>query len=131
MPYTGIRMEGLRDLQVMAEVSESKIVAEIPERIRQAAEPIRVHAQDLASAKIRNITPAWQEIKLGTTLRSVYVAPAAHRRRGSHLTRPNLGRLLVTRALQPAVDEGLESVAAALQSLVDEVFAEQGLGGER
>jgi hypothetical protein len=98
-----IRIEGLRELnRALAKVNR-EVGGEVRDALKKAGEPVRQTAEQLAGAEIRNIGPTWSKIRTGSTFSSVYVAPAARRRGGSG--RPNLGVLLLERALWPSAEQ--------------------------
>ena len=85
--------------------------------LKAAAEPVRATAQRLASVQISNIGPVWSGMKLGTTMRGVYVAPSS--RRGGGSPRPTLGRLLLSRAMLPAVDQHPDEIVGRVEDALD------------
>ena len=75
------------------------------EELRTIGEPTRLTAEELAVSSIRKIGHDWSRMRTGITTRVTYVAPrerGAKGRGGSR--RPNLARLLMERAMQPALD---------------------------
>jgi hypothetical protein len=124
MPFEGVRVRGLRDLErafARFGAAEKKMLTA---SLAAAAEPVRVRAQELAASRIRNIGPRWQEMRVGVTTRLVYVAPKHRRGRNPNLARPNLAPLLMDRAMSPALAEKEAEVVglldAALGALGDE-----------
>lgn len=119
-----IVVEGLeefrRDMRVMA----ATVDKEARVALRAAAEPVRTRAEDLAAGNIRNIGPVWSRMRLGVTLRVVYVAPRARRAGGS--PRPNLGGLLMNEAMVPALEEKEPEVIEAMDGFIDGFTAAHG-----
>lgn len=128
MPYQAVKLEGMAEILRALGRIDAVLPRRFQERLAKLAEPVRARAQELAGSSIRNITPEWEEMRLGVTTTTVYVAPAARRRRGSRPTvgRPNLAGLLMSRAMVPAGEELIPVVTAGLQDLVDEVAHEEG-----
>jgi hypothetical protein len=120
VPFVGeVRVEGLRDLQnAFREVSKD-LAKELRTDLKQIAEPVRSRAEQLAGDSISNIGPVWSLMRVGVTQRTVYVAPKTRRTIGS--PRSNLGGLLMRKAMQPALEEKTDQVAAELEKLVDRV----------
>lgn len=120
----GVRVEGLRDFLRAVNAADKQTKKLVRTGLREVAEPVRVEAEARASGSIRNIGPVWSRMKTGVTSRVVYVAPATRRRGGS--PRPNLGRLLMTEALEPALEakrnEVVDKVEQALDNIIDANF---------
>jgi hypothetical protein len=58
-------------------------------------------------------------MKVGSTVRSVYIAPAARRAGGS--PRPNFGGLLMRKAMIPAVEEKKDEAIRELEQALDNI----------
>lgn len=117
-------VEGLtefrRDMRAMAAtVNKETMVA-----LRAAAEPVRATAETLAVGNISNIGGRWSRMRLGVTMKVVYVAPRASRSGGS--PRPNLGGLLLNEAMVPALEEKEPEVIAAMDGFIDRFTAAHG-----
>jgi hypothetical protein len=119
MPFDGVRVDGLRDLQrafARFGVEEKKALRD---GLASAAEPVRVRATELADERIRNIGPEWDQMRIGVTTKVVYVAPARRRRAGhTSLSRPNLAPLLMDRAMSPALEETEPEVVELLDAVL-------------
>lgn len=89
--------------------------------LKEAAEPLRVRAEELAAESISNIGSRWGAMRTGVTTRYLYVAPATRRGRGS--PRPNLGRLLMRDAMLPAAEETRDDVRDRFGDVIDGVAA--------
>jgi len=116
MPYTGMRIKGAAELERAFLQLRKEVLSELRPALREIAEVVRDDATFPAQDQIRNIGPVWSQMRIGVTLRAVYVAPKARRRGGS--PRPNLGGLLMDRALQPALDRNVENVMHRLDEVV-------------
>jgi len=99
---------------------------ELRTELQAVAQSIRVHAQELASANIRNIGPRWQRMRLGVISSGVYLAPQQRGRKTGPGKRANLAGLLLNKAMQPAVDQGADAVVLALEVMLDRLGAENG-----
>jgi len=97
---------------------------ELDKELKSAAEPVRLAAQGLADAGISRIGHRWDRMRIGVTSKSVYVAPASRRRGGS--PRPNLGNLLLERALMPALDGNEDRIVASLEAMLDRLGSDAG-----
>lgn len=92
----------------------------------KAAEPARSAAEQLARGEIPRIGGRWWQMRLGMTSKDVYLAPKSRRRPGGS-PRPNLGVLLLTRAMFPAAEQMEPLVAAQLEGWVGRVADAAGL----
>jgi hypothetical protein len=124
MPVGAVRIEGLRELQVSLQRMRSEVGPELRKELRDAGEPVRALAEEKAVGRIRNIGPQWSRMRLGVTTKVVYVAPKSRRHGGS--PRPNLGGLLMDRAMQPALDESAAEIYPRVEAMLDRLGAEHG-----
>ena len=123
MPVGAVRVSGLRELQRALQAVAKDVNKELRKELREVAEPVR----SLAAAKaagVGNIGPAWSRMRVGVTGRVVYVAPKSRRHGGS--PRPNLGGLLMDRAMQPALDELAPEIYAGVERMLDRLGSENG-----
>jgi hypothetical protein len=115
-----VRIEGLRELNRALSKINKEVAKEVRNSLTKSAEPVRQTAESLAFTDISNIGPVWGRMRLGTTMRGVYIAPATRRSGGS--SRPTFGTLLLKTAMLPARDqhqnEILNNVEDAFESLV-------------
>jgi len=101
--------------------------------MRQVAEPVRRDAEQRAISAIPRMpwSPRWARMRVGVTRQMVYVAP---RQRGVRWNkknpgyrfeqrRPNLGNLLMDRALIPAGEAHEHQTEMQLERLMDRVAA--------
>lgn len=93
--------------------------SEVRKALKEAAEPVRMAAEQLAVSSIRNVGPTWSRVRVGTRTGSVYIAPQARRRRGS--PRPNLGKLLLEEALWPAAKAGEADMVRQVERALDQL----------
>jgi hypothetical protein len=124
MANATIRVKGLKELDRAFKAMDKELQKELRAELKQAAEPVRDLAEQKATAGIRNIGPQWGQMKLGVTARSVYVAPKARRHGGS--PRPNVGLLLMEKAMFPALDENEEKVERGVEELIDRLARKNG-----
>lgn len=122
-----VRVTGLRDLQRAFARADKAVKEDLRDALMEAAQPVRMAAQHLAAAKIRNITEAspWSRMRVGVATNAiVYVAPVERgiKSRGlGHRRRPNLAPLLMERALEPALEQNRSLVERRLEHMLDEV----------
>ena len=124
MPAEGVRIEGLAELNRAFRQLSTDSARELRGELLKAAEPVRAAAQTLAGQRITNIGPVWSGMKAGATSRYVYVSPKARRRGGS--PRPNLGGLLMKRAMQPALAKEAPTVEGRLERLFNRLADRHG-----
>jgi hypothetical protein len=99
---------------------------------REAAEPVRRDAEQLAQTKIRRIGKDWWKMRVGVTRTLVYVAPRERgvKTRGADpRRRPAFADLLMGRAMQPALDQNETTVVDTFERLFDRVTADFNRGG--
>lgn len=122
MPAPAVQVKGLRDLQRAFKLADATARRELRDALKEIGEPIARDAEALAVAKIRRIGKAWPQMRVGVTQSLVYVAP---KQRGSKqnraLRRPNLFDLLMGRAMEPALDQNIAGVDAAVGRALDRV----------
>jgi hypothetical protein len=118
-----IRVEGLRELQRAFKAADKTLQKDLRSGLRAAAEPVRASAETLAVEKITRIGVPWSRMRVGVTQREVYVAPRQRGQKGKdqRLRRPNLFDLLMGRALEPALDQNIDKVEAALEGVLGSV----------
>lgn len=119
-----IRVEGLRELNRALAKLNRTLYRRVNSELKDAAEPVRIAAEQKAMDGIRNIGPVWGTMRVGATRKMVYVAPTARNRGGS--PRPNLGTLLMQRAMLPALDEHQQEVVHRLEGVLDRMGREVG-----
>lgn len=118
MPFVGVRVQGLRELQRAFAQFGAEERRALRSGLAAAAEPVRVRAEELALADIDNmrLSPRWAQMRIGVTQPVVYVAPRARRRQGS--PRPNLAGLLMGRSMEPALDQERDEVVSLVDQLI-------------
>jgi hypothetical protein len=121
---SGIRVEGLRELDRAFGKISKDVRRDLRVEIRKVAEPVRVRAESLAVADIRNIGGTWSRMRIGVTTFGAYVAPKARRRGGS--PRPNLGGLLMNKSMVPALHDESDVVVAGIDAMLGRLGGEAG-----
>lgn len=120
MPFV---VKGMADLQRALKYADRDVRLGVRREMRETAEPVRRDAQTLAGIRIRRIGSSWDDMRTGVTQRSVYVAPRQRGvRRGDHpLSRPNLARLLMDRAMRPALERNEPQVRQAFDRMLGDM----------
>lgn len=120
----GVRVEGLRQLQSSLKNMGSEYATQFRVQLRGVGEAVRTLAEQKASSEISHIGPDWFRMRLGVTTKVLYVAPRQRRHDGS--PRPNLGGLLMEKALIPATAEKQGETLQKFEHLLDSVAAKHG-----
>lgn len=122
MPFTGVRVRGLRELDRAFKLADKAEQKELREALRDAGEPVRADAEQLARTNIPRIGPVWSEMRTGVTSKVVYVAPKARARSGNpRRKRPNLAALLLGRSMEPALERNIGEVERRVGVALDTV----------
>lgn len=114
-------IEGLPQLRRALDQSEHDTKQVLRQGLIEAAEPVKQEAQALAKSAIRNNTERWSQFRTGVSAggaRGVYMVPR-YRRRKKGTARKNMGTLLMTRAMLPALTRKADEVTANLDHLLD------------
>lgn len=126
-----IRLSGMRELLTATDHAGKAIKRDTRAELRSVAEPVRRDASALATSSIRRIGMKWSGMRIGVTKRAVYVAPKQKgraSRANPAIRRPNLARLLMDRAMQPALDRNEANIVHGLERVIDEVGRDWGTG---
>ena len=120
---------GFRELNLAYKGAERDVRLRWRANLREVAEPVRQDAERLAMSSIRRMpgSPKWSRMRVGISQRVVYIAPRARgfKGRGRHPSkRPNLGDLLMNRAMQPALERNEEQMFRNLERLMDRIAAD-------
>jgi hypothetical protein len=123
MPFV---VKGLRDVNAAFAHTDRDLRLGWRAGMRQVAEPVRRDAQESAMSAIRRMpgSPKWARMRVGVTRTMVYVAPRQKGTRGrgpAGRSRPNLGDLLMDRAMQPALERHEHEITARFEHLLDHV----------
>ena len=128
-----IVVEGLTELIRAFDKADRGLGREVRSALGDAGEVVRVSAQQRASSQIRNIGEIWPRMRLGVTTSEAYVVPKTRRapghgpKYGPPWNRPNLGLLLIDRALDPALEANIHRVEHDLEDALDNLNQNAGL----
>jgi hypothetical protein len=119
-PVGPVRIHGLRELNRAFNRADKTLKAEWRSKQRALGEPVRAQAESRALAEIRNMpsSPQWGTMRVGVTTRVVYVAPRARGTKGA-AARPNLARLLLDKAMIPALNANQASLLHRVEGMLD------------
>ncbi len=101
----GIQVRGLANVQRALRNAEKDTRLGIRKELREFAEPTRVTVESLAVSEIPNVGLAWTRMRVATTQRSIFVVPRARSTKQQNRKRPHFSRLMMDRAMQPALDQ--------------------------
>lgn len=118
-------VHGLRELNRAFVGSAAAMRGDLRDVLEESAQPVRRDAQSLAGTEIRNVAPfsPWSRMRVGVSRTVAYVAPVERGVKGrgnDRRRRPNLGDLLMDRAMQPALDRNVRQVERRFEELIDE-----------
>lgn len=119
-----VHVKGLTELNRAFAKLGVEVQRELTLVLTEAASPVAATAAQNAWGRIRNMTERWSKMRVGARPGLVYVAPGARRNHGS--PRPNLGTLLMDRAMQPALDAHAPEIEAKVEAAIDALTAENG-----
>jgi hypothetical protein len=125
MAQATVQIEGLEQLNRALKYVEKGAAKAVRDGFREAVEPVRDSAERLALADIRNMTAGWARMRVGITTKEVYVAPASRRADGTG--RSNVGRLLMERAMFPAVKKHEAELVGHTEKVLDDLSNRAGL----
>ncbi len=114
-----LHVKGLSELHRALKVADKETRLGIRKVERQVAEPVRVDAQQLATREISHIGTEWARMRIGITQKLVYVAPKQRRKKGT--PRPNLAKLLMDKAMQPALDKHASEIERNFEEALDQM----------
>src|SRR5438874_1711870 len=101
-PAFDVVVRGAAELEAAFQDVKVKLDPTIGRTLSLAGVKVRQRAQDLALANVRNIGPAWSQMKSGRKKTMVYVGEKQKRQPGGS-PRPNLSGVLWRQSLLPAV----------------------------
>lgn len=119
-----IHVEGQKELERAFRRLRKEVLADLRPTLVALAEPVRRTAEVLAVQEITNIGDQWGRMRIGATVRGVYVAPRSRNRGGSR--RPNFAGLLMSRAMEPALDQHKEKILAEFDAVINISAAKAG-----
>lgn len=123
---SGLSVTGLDELNRALRRSSKEVRLGVRKELRRVAEPVRAEAEQLAVEKIRRIGLKWSKMRIGLTLSEniIYVAPRQRgvKRRGPDpRKRPNLADLLMTRAMEPALERHIGEIEGRFGAMLDTI----------
>lgn len=126
MPPTSppVRVRGLRELQRAFARTEKAAQKQTRATFVEVAEPVRRDAEGYARSRVARIGTRWPQMRVGVTTKSVYVAPKQRgraSRRNAALRRPNLAALLMTRSMEPALEENAPLIYDRVDRALDQL----------
>lgn len=125
MPGIGeIHVKGQKELERAFKQLRKEVLQDLRPTLLRLAEPVRATAETLAVQEIENIGDQWGRMRIGATVKGVYVAPRSKNRGGSR--RPNLSGLLMSRAMQPALDQHQDRIRAEFDTVINISAAKAG-----
>lgn len=116
----GLAVRGMTELVRTFNHAPADVKREFRRELKSVGEPVRITAERLATSSIRRIGPNWSKMRTGVTTRLVYVAPKQRGIKGrSTRRRPNLGTLLATRSLEPALEANRARIEHDFEQVMD------------
>jgi hypothetical protein len=113
-------VQGLSDLQRAFRAADKATSKELRDGLRKAADPVRSDAERRAVGEIPRIGVPWSRMRVGVTMRSVYVAPVERGARGTR-SRKNLAGLLLEKAMIPALEANIGQVVDEVDDVLQTV----------
>jgi len=125
-----LRVHGLRELtRAFGKISKD-LSDEVRDELLDAVEPVKERAEQLALSRIRNmpLSPDWADMRTGVSRARgvVFMVPAHRSRRRSNQKRPNLGDLLLDRAMDPALEQEADSIVRGVEHALDRLAHRNG-----
>ncbi len=113
-----VHVKGLKELTRDFKKISKDLDKLVTNELQEAAKPVQEKADELALSRIRNMTSRWARMRIGVSRAQgvVFMVPAS---RGRARKRPNLGGLLMNRAMWPAAEQEREDVVEALGEMID------------
>ena len=128
-----INVKGLAETyRAFGNISED-VQDELRDGLEEVGKPVQALGERYALERIRNMprSPAWAEMRIGVSKREalVYMVPdntgRAGRGRGKR-KRKNLASLLMNRAMDPAVEDNVDTTARELEKVIDKLSRREG-----
>lgn len=128
-----VAVRGLAELQRDFRKMSKDLSGELRGELRGVAKPVAQTAEQLAVQEISGLRrqadrgvgrPLWSRMRIGVTSRLVYVAPQQRGGRGGR--RPNFGGLLMSQAMEPALEQHADEIAGAVDDVLGRLAGENG-----
>jgi hypothetical protein len=123
MAASRIEIKGQKELEMAFLELRKEVFLELKAELLHAGEQVRTEAQARAGFEITNIGPRWQQMRIGATVKGVYVAPKTRPHGGSK--RPNLAGELME-SMEGALDAKRDAVYAEVDAMVTASAARNG-----
>lgn len=126
MAETGVRIEGLQELQRAFRLARTGISRDLRAGLESAAEPVRQDAERLTFSEIsgmrRGVIP-WHSMRVGVTQKMVYVAPMQRGDTSLRSTRKrrNLPPLIIRKAYEPALAANRDDVVREAEDVLRDI----------
>lgn len=116
-----LHVTGLPQLHAALKKADRDTRLGVRAELRDVARPVQQTAQSLALATISGMprSPRWAAMRIGVTRNLIYVAPRQKGTRGRRRRRPNLGDLLMSRAMEPALEQHRANVEHGFERALD------------
>jgi hypothetical protein len=117
-----VHVRGLRELQAALAKADRDTRLGLRADLRNVAKPVQQDAQQLALSTIAGMprSPRWAGMRIGVTRSLVYVAPRQKGTRGRGPEgRPNLANLLMTKAMEPALERNRPGIERSMETVLD------------
>jgi hypothetical protein len=132
-------LEGFTELQRALKHADKSIRLGIRKEFRDAVEPVRAMAEELAVARIRGLEEGdpWSKMRVGITQNSVYVAPRQRGRKGGRRGRTQarhhadqlFADMLMSRAMEAALYQHGDQAVHDIERMLDRVCDRFNHGG--
>jgi len=116
-----VRVEGLSGLRRAFKAASAYESKQLLGRLKDAAEPVKVDAQGLATSTIKASKIDWTQMRVGILRHSVYVAPVQRGGKGSRR-----GSKFATRVMNNAMLPALHANRDHVVEAVDELLKDTG-----
>lgn len=128
-----VRIHGAVELERAFRALNRDLGKGVREALENAAEPVRQNAQELVRTGISGMARVnlpWYQMRTGSTLRTVYVAPVQRgaRQVGSRKRRPNLANRMAP-LMEQALEQNSPQVEGQVLETLDDLFRAWGAGG--
>lgn len=123
-----VRVRGLKELARAFKGISKDLSKELVQELRQAADPVKKEAEQLALTRIRNMprTPEWAGMRIAVAKSRGTVTMYPQRRRRGGSARPNLATLLMDEAMDPGLEHNQQKVINRIDGLLGRLGGEHG-----
>jgi hypothetical protein len=125
-----VRVNGLKELTRAFGAISQDLSDEVRDELLDAVAPVKDRAEQLALSRISNMprSPEYAEMRTGVSKARgvVYMVPAWRTTRRPGRKRKDFAELLLSRAMDPAVDEQEPEIIRGLERALDRLAGEHG-----